>query len=372
MKKINIISIFINFLFILIYCFPIYYFTQKTGYEIDKYIFLIFSIFTYGVYVLQQKKIEVKEAFFILLILLVVYFKKSLEPLLLIEYLLLYKILRDKKNSINIPNSILVISTIGVLFYSILYFGNLKGYLCTGLMEINQSGFLIFFLFTIIYHRNKKIGTLLLLFGLLTLSRNYLLCLIVLFFMNNKISYKLSEKLNFKALLAISLVFLTILSYSFNYAYDNNKISESYSDYRKFIYIYDYSNYFRFSTNFNLIELYFQHPTKLLTGIDDEEFIALAHQLAINKSRLYRPILPHNYFFSYFRIYGIFCIFIFMFLEKIVTLVTNKKSFIILLILFIYGNILGVGFTNYYLFLTMFTMLEFYGGKNEKEDNNSY
>ena len=372
MKKINIVSVFVCFLFVLIYCFPIYYFTQKTGYEIDKYIFLAFSIFAYGIYVIQQKKIESKEALFILLILIVVYFKHSLEPLLLIEYLLLYKLLKDKKNAISIPNSILIISTIGVLFYSMIYFGKLKGYLCTGLMEINQSGFLIFFLFTIIYHRNKKIGTLLLLFGLFTLSRNYLLCLVVLFLMDNKISYKLSEKLSFKSLLAISLVFLTILSYSFNYAYDNNKISESYSDFRKFVYIYDYSNYFRFSTNFNLIEIYFQHPAKLVTGIGDEEFIDLAHQLSIDKNRLYRPILPHNYFFSYFRIYGIFCIFIFMFLEKIVSLVTNKNSFIILIILFIYGNILGLGFTNYYLFLTMLTMLEFYGGRHEKENNSNY
>lgn len=362
MKRINYINLFVNFLFFIMYLFPIHYFIVKTGYELDKYIFLLVSVFIYGLYTVRQKKIEIKEALFLGLIIVVMFVKKSIEPLVLVEYLLLYKLLRDKKYSLSVSNKTLAICTLGVFFYSILYFGNLKGYMCTGLMEINQSGFLIFFLFAIIYNRNKKIGLPLLLLGTTTLSRNYILCLILLFVLNDKIIEKIYNKLDFKTLLLISFGFLTLLSYSFNYAYDHNKISESFSDFRKYIYIFDYSNYFRFSTNYNLIEVYSQHPQKLITGIGEEEFIDLAHRLANSKNRLYRPILPHNYFFSYFRIYGIFCIFIFMFLEQIINLIKNKKNFKILIIIFVYANILGVGFTNYYLFLTMLTMLE-YGGE---------
>lgn len=369
MRKVNTISLLVNCLFLLIYIFPIRFFINLTGLEIDKYIFLGICLLIYIIWIAYTKKIEIKEILFLIVIASVSIIKKTLEPFVLFEYLLLYKILKNNSDAVKISNKILFISVFGVLFYSIIYFGKLKGYLCTGLMEINQSAFLIFFLFLLIYKRNKKLGLFLLSFGIITLSRNYLLCLLLFLILKGSLYQKLFNILNFKKLLAISFVFLGIFSYSFDYAYEHNMISKSYNDYRKYIYIYDYSNYFRFSTNYDLIELYFKHPSKLLTGIDEEEFIRMNRAAARAEGKLYRPILPHNYFFSYFRIYGIFCVFIFMFLEKIINVVCNKNNFFILLILFVYANILGIGFTNYYLFLTMFTMLEFSGGLYEKYNN---
>ena len=299
MKKINFVHIFSNFLFLLIYVFPIRFFIEKTGYELDKYIFLLVCFFMYFMILINLKKIDIREIVFLFIIFLMCFFRREIAPLMLIEYLLLFKILKNYSKDFYISTSILVLSLIGVIFYSIIYFGRLKGYLCTGLMEINQSGFLIFFLFLLFYKRNRKIGTILLIFGTITLSRNYLLCLNIFFVLKNKISINLYQHLSFRKLLLISLIFLTLLSYSFDWAYEHGKISESYNDFRKYIYIYDYSNYFRFYTNYNLIELYITYPKKLITGINEDEFISLNLQKARQNGRLYRPILPHNYFFSY-------------------------------------------------------------------------
>ena len=367
MKKINYITVFFNLIFLLIYIFPIKAVVELCGLELEKYIFLVLCMIIYLMYLIDYRKILLEDILFSILIVLISFIKKSLEPIMLIEYLLLYRILKTNRSDVKVSKYVLIISTLGVFFYSFLYLGDLKGYMSTGIGEINQSGFLIFFLFLNIYNENRKIGIFLLILGLITLSRNYMLCFVMFMLMRNLDFERIYSFLTFKKMIVFSLIFLTGLSFSFSYAYDHGKISESYNDLRKYVYIYDYSNYFRFSTNYNLIEIYIENPSRLLTGIEDREFILLCKRLALKKGRVYRAIYPHNYFFSYFRIFGLFCIFIFMYLEKIVKLVLNQKNYVLLLVLFVYVNILGLGFTNYYLYLTMFTLLNYRRGEEQNE-----
>lgn len=377
-KNINInINKMITFItFLSIFIFPTYILIDKTGYDITKYIFFIVSFALYLLAILYSKKIALLEILFIVMIIILCVIKKSIDPLSLIELVLIYRAINtlDFKKS-RPTKKLLIFSSIGVLLYSLLYF-NLNGrFLYTGLREVNQSSFAIFMLALIIKKFNKKLGNLALLLGILNFSRNYLLCLVIYYFLEcikNKDFYTtLSKKISFKKLAVFSIFGLILLSGIFEVAYENNKLVEYKSGFEKYVYIVDYSNYFRFTTNTNLIKIYIEKPEKLFTGIEEEEFYNYTRKIAYANNRRYRSIKPHNYFFSYFRIYGIFSIFIFVFVEKIINKVLTKNNFSIFIVVFIYSILLGVGFTNYWLFLTVITLNVHLEEKNERINNHN-
>ena len=139
--------------------------------------------------------------------------------------------------------------------------------------------------------------------GLFTFSRNYLLCLIIYFILekikNKEFFIKISKYINFKNLTILSFAILIFLSSLFSYAYKNNKIGEYQQGWNRYLTLFDYSNYARFTVNTKLIDIYINYPSYLLTGIEDEKFYDLSYKISEKTGVLYKPIKPHNYFFSY-------------------------------------------------------------------------
>lgn len=359
--KLNASKSLITITFLCCFMLPTYLFNYIFNVDVVEYLFLIVSLLLYVLIVITNKKISKFEFFSTIVILILCIVRKSIAPLYLVELLVAYK-LSDNflKNGVLLNKKVLFISLLFVGLYSILYFGHDGRYIYTGLKEINQSGFAIFMLFLIIRKQNKNIGNILLLLGNLTFSRNYLLCLIIFWFIekfkNTKFFEKIYKYLNFRNLFVGSVLVLLFFAFLFDNAYKNNKLSDYQTGFKRYLNIYDYSNYFRFSINKKLIDIYIDNPSYLLTGLDDEEFYELSYKYSVDNAIPYRRIKPHNYFFSYFRIYGIFSSVIFVILGKIMNKLVNKNNVSILLVLFIYANILGIGFANYWLFLTIIAL----------------
>ena len=377
--KLNIYRIIIFITFFCVFLSPTYILNTITGIDFTKYIFFIVTVFIY-IYMILKEKISITEIVMTILIVLASLIQKSIETLSLLELLLIYRMIGKTeivKEKVNKSNNVIIISVLGIIIYSIIYLGFNGRYIYTGIREINQSGFAIFMLALIIRKNNKKIGNLLLVLGLFTFSRNYLLCLIVFWGLelikNKKIYEKLYEIFTFKKLLILSTIILILLSIVFEIAYSKDRLVEYKTGIEKYLYIFDYSNYFRFSTNTNLIKIYIDNPAKLLTGITEEEFFEHTYNIAVKEHKRYRKIKPHNYFFSYLRIYGLFSIVIFIFLDKIISNVVTKHNFSVLIIIFLYAIILGVGLANYWLYLSIFTLILYQdGGRKNGGYNDSY
>lgn len=359
--KLNASKLLIFITFLCCFMLPTYFFNNTLGIDLVEYLFLIISMLIYFVVIIIDKKISKFEFFSTIVILILCIIRKSIIPLYLIELLIAYRLTENFiKNEIVISKKNLIVSIFFIVLYSLIYFGYNGRYIYTGLREINQCGFAIFMLFLIIRKRNKKIGNILLLLGNLTFSRNYLLCLVFFLIIEKlkttKLFNKIYKYLNFKNLLILSVGLLLFFAFLFENAYKNNLLSDYQTGFKRYLNIYDYSNYFRFSINKKLIDIYMNNPSYLLTGLNDEKFYELSYNYSVDNSIPYRRIKPHNYFFSYFRIYGIFSIIIFIILGKIMKRLVNKNNISILLVIFIYANILGIGFANYWLFLTIITL----------------
>lgn len=359
--KFNGVKILVIATFICVFMFPTYYIKNISGIDADDFFFLGMTLLVYIGTIATSKQITRIELFSLLLIIIICIFKHSVAPLYLIELMLAYRFSDClSEGKIIKVKGLSYLCIFFVLIYSMLYFGYDGRYIYTGLREINQSGFAILMLFLIIRYYNKKIGNILLLTGLLTFSRNYLLCLII-FLILEKIKttnffQKIYHVLTFKNLMLVSFFFLLALSISFEIAYKNNRLSEYQNGINKYLNLYDYSNYFRFSVNTKLLKIYKNHPQYLLTGIDDEQFYQYSLEISKQEQLPYRQIKPHNYFFSYLRIYGIFATLIFIILEKIVSKIANINNISILIVIFVYANILGIGLANYWLYLSLITM----------------
>ena len=367
-------KLIVGVVFFCIYLFPTYYANNMTGINFTKYMFLGFVLLLYLLFIHKTNQTSKYELFLAMIIVIISYIKKSVESIVIMETLFLYKIVDTIDNKeLKVSKNVLLLSLLGILLYSILFFGDEGRYIFTGLHAANQGGFELLMLFILIRFYNKKFGNILMLLGLLTFSRNYLLCLvlfIVLEYMKKKKIYtKLCNFFSFKKLLVIIVIVLSLLSIFFQYEDRNNKLGSYQSGINRYTNVLDYSNYFRFTVNTNLIKIYMSHPEKLLTGITDNEFYAYNFYLTLKEGMRYRKIKPHNFFFSYLRIYGIFALLIFWFLSKIFDKIIDKSNFSIFIVAFIYSNILGIGLANYWLYLTVIIMLIYKNGLKGDEVN---
>jgi len=376
-SKLDLGKYILFFTFFCVFISPTTFLENIFNIDITKYIFLVFSILTYTILICLNKKISKTEILMIVTILCICVVQKSIVPLSLIELILIFKsldMLIIQKTTIS--KRILIISIVGIVFYSLIYFNYNGRFLYTGLKEINQSGFAILMLAILVRSKNKKIGNIILALGLLTFSRNYMLGMLVyllLEFIKKTNFYSMIYNFfSFKNLTIVSILFLIIIAGIFEFAYSKDKLVEYKEGFSRYIYIFDYSNYFRFSVNTNLIQVYVKHPEKLLTGIEEEEFIKYSCEISQQNNRKCRSIKPHNYFFSYMRIYGLFSIIIFIFLNSIFKKIITKNNFSVFVTIFVYASLLGIGFANYWLFLTIFTLLAYKDERSEKDARFNY
>lgn len=363
-RKIKLFDVLIAAVFINLYMIPIYYLTDM-GVRLDEYIFMIILVSFYITYLFSYKTIKIKDIFFIIFIFYIVIQHQSISETHLLSLVVIDKIIEEKDQlASKLRNTKLKYFALAfTVFYTLIYFGDNGRYIFTGIKEINQSGFLLMMLFIIIKSTNKKIGDILILIGILTFSRSYIFSVIVfyssnLFFSNirdNNILVKISKK--FLVLGIISIIVLISLSIAFTNLYLKGELIEYQEGVSRLLSFNDYSNYFRFITNTNLLEMYSNDPRLLITGISSEKFLELNRQLAVSKGLMYRAIRPHNFFFSYLRIYGVFSVGIFLYLSTILKKVVTKKNIPVFLVVIIYASTLGMGFSNTWLFLTVFALI---------------
>ena len=345
---------------------PTHFLLNTYSIDVTNYIFLSLIIILYTASIIKEKRISKYEVILLFLIIILCVIRQELYPLYLIEYMSAYKYINSSDFKNTNKKAAIIISLVGVAIYSCIYLGYANRYIYTGIREINQSSFALFMLFLIIRKKYHKLGTFLLLIGLLTLSRNYAVCLILLLILEliskSNLYQRIYKLLNIRVLMIVATVILLLSSIVFEISYNKGLLNEYKEGINRYSGIMDYSNYHRFTVNKKVIEIYAQKPHLLISGIEDETFYQESLRISRNKGKPFRKIKPHNYFFSYIRIYGIWSIIIFIYLIKLFDKITTKENAHILLIIMVYANILGIGLANYWLFLSIITMLTYKEG----------
>ena len=259
---------------------------------------------------------------------------------------------------------------IAVAFYSIYYFGEDGRFAFSSMHEINQSGLAIFLLGIILYNKNKKIGIGTLVFGLLTFSRSYYLglaLLIIGYKFKNKISGNIIKKANYFIITVVTTILLFVIGIFYIQQFKLGNISLSENNISRVFNLIDYSNFFRFSANVILFYVIKKHPSILIGGIDNQQYLLYAHSQAGSMGVSYVGNIPHNLFLSHLKMYGIISILETIYLSKILKKIVNKENFFIYISIIFYSIFLGSGLFNYWLFLSIFVMLMYNtGAENEK------
>lgn len=363
MKKINMINILCTIVFFCIYILPVDFLSNII--PLDKYIFIGIVLIIYVSLVLKLKKITLFDIAIFTISIFFCLLKNDVSYMHIISIGLCNKlysnsnILKEIKHYLQ-NSMFLYICLFFVIIYSIIYFGYDGRYVNTGQLDPNTSGLAIFCLFTIIRSRNKKIGNFLLVIGFLTFSKSYLLAIIIYilfsYLYNNK---NIFLKLNYAVLSGLSIAFLIFLSSLFIYMEDLGKIKNYQTGINRFIVFFDYSNYHRFTVNTNLLAIYKENKNLLMTGIEEEIFYNLNSKYSQSQGMIFYRIRPHNYFFSYFRIYGIWSLLIFILTYKVMKKVLNETNNSISVAIFMYLIFLGLGMNNYWLYLTSFTLIAY-------------
>lgn len=204
----------------------------------------------------------------------------------------------------------------------------------------NYSGFFLFILFLFLkFEKMKIMSYVILISGLLTLSRGYILAILIFFLIDNfnfikSIIVKL--KLNkFLVILFISLIFLVFVENYF--VKQNERLLGSGNDIEKIYTIADASNQDRFTANVLFKNNLFENFSDYQFGIDIEYYI----------ENVFRNT-PHNAFYSIIINYGIyFTIFYFIIFSKIYNKLMNKENIGIIISLFSYYILLGTGIQGY-------------------------
>ena len=249
-----------------------------------------------------------------------------------------------------------------------------SGLLFSAIGEINLTGLSMFCLAFIAMKKNKKLGYTVMILGLLTLSRSYILALLCVLLFENKYIKKIVEKiinrLSYFNLTIISNLLLFMLGIGYVYLFLHNGIIDysTTAGFSRLFKLNDYSNFFRFFAIFVTGYIFIKYPKKLLLGISNDEFLSYGNEIASSYGVPFSGIAPHNIFFSHLKIYGLAVFFeialISKYLKKIVT-VNNFKFF---LAIFLYGIILGTGLYNYWLYLSVIVFILYEGvDKNKKK-----
>lgn len=374
-QKIDLIKLVIIIVFLSFFVLPINLFRQ-IGFNFDEYIFAFAIIVYFFNYIFKNGKLKLKDFFILIIMIYFFVIDSTLTHIHFLSLIVLDKMLVNKEKIAGyIYNSrITMISLLFVFVYSVIYFGHDGRYIYTGLRSPNQGGLTLILLFLIIRIKNKKMGNLMLLMGLLTFSKSYLLGLLIFIITNILVHKKIpSSKLliaslkNFKFLAISSVVFVILVSGYFGVLYNTNSLKSYTKGFERYTTIFDYSNYFRFSVNTNLLKVYEKHPDKLLYGIDNEDFFLYNLEITQDEGQRYNRIKPHNYFFSYMQKYGIFSLMIFWYLASILKKVVVRENLSVFLLIFAYVTFLGSGLTSNWLYLSVFTMLLYSKALSSKE-----
>ncbi|MCM1440272.1 MAG: hypothetical protein NC131_13880 [Roseburia sp.] len=343
---------------------------DEMGFPATNIILAVFLIYTY---IKGLGKISFYEFTYICFIVGLVFYQKSILPIVLLAPLVAYK---NVNRAVIYDFQLILLKTrwihlalISTVFYSLYYGLRMTDgrFLHTGVYEVNTSGLAVFLLGLVYLKRNKIIGKFVLLFGCLSFSRNYYLALIIYFFFNLKWTRKklqeweIDKRVDFKTVTILSVFFLYTMGVLSESIYEHGGVVYAESFVERVRNVIDLSNYYRFTTNLYLIRIWREQPMTLLLGISTEKFRLYCTKIAMERKQLYANNNPHNFFFSYTKLFGIAGVMDMLYVSRILKKVVDINNFSIFLVICCYTIFLSLGVNGEWLFWTLGVLGLYYG-----------
>lgn len=361
------------------YVIPDYY-LDSLGLPVSSMLLGGFLVISLLLYFKNNGNIKIYDLIYIILIMFCIIYQKSISPLVLLTPLVAVKCL-NQQAVINIKRVLLnsnlpYLALIFTIIYSVFYGISTGRFVHTGIFEVNSSGLAVFLLGLIFMKRNKMQGTLILLFGCLSFSRNYILSLLVYLVINTKKDGFFKRHFNskifdFRFLMIFTGVILYVLGGICQYKYSQGEILYETTFWGRMTNFFDISNYFRFTTNYFLIEIFNQNPSLWLVGCKVNEFKRLCLLYAAQNGQLYVGNNPHNFLFSYIKLYGMAGLIDIFYVGKLFKKFLRKENFGMYLAVCIYCIFLSVGANGYWLLLTLSVMILYIDGDSEEKVSNA-
>lgn len=341
---------------------------KLNGIPIGKVSFVLNLLLIYGMLILKTKQITKKEILYLLLIGANCTISGSVRSVVLVTLLPLVHCLNywteeEIKERI-LKKEMLYLALAGVCLYSFVWYSHDGRFIHTALKDINESSLGVFCLGVIVRKKNRILGRLVLICGLLTLSRNYWLAMLVLVFFESGYLKQLIrpfrfEKWSFFTILLISSSCLLGMGVLFLIFYKENQIMIAASGLKRVFTVFDTSNYDRFTVNFLLGLVLVKKWSLMFSGIPNyETYVSYMAESAKRLGVPYRKNVPHNYVFSSMRLYGIpMTVLTILILSGILKKVVDKENYPVFWGVISYAVFLGSGFEMYWAYLTFFTLI---------------
>lgn len=311
-------------------------------------------------------RLRVFDLVYLALIAYCIVYQRSISPLVLLTPLMAVKCLNEKSEA-NIKRILLhsklpYLALAFTLVYSLLYGVSTGRFMHTGVYEVNSSGLAVFLLGLIFMKRHKLFGRLVLLFGCLSLSRNYILALAIYFVMNVRKNGFFKRHFNsrlfdFRFLMISTSIVLYVLGAICCYQYSRGMVIYETTFWGRLTNFFDISNYLRFTTNYFLIEVFNQNPILWLVGCKVNEFKRLCLLYANQHGQFYKGNNPHNFLFSYIKLYGLAGVLDVLYVGHIFKKFLCKENLGIYLAVCTYCIFLSVGANGCWLLLTLSVMI---------------
>lgn len=280
---------------------------------------------------------------------------------------------RNEVNRVISKSFIPYLCIIFTFIYSILYHilgigGRGEGAIGSGLIftaigEINLTGLSIFCLSLIIRKKSKLLSSILFMFGFLTISRSYMLAILCLIIFNFKFIKmflkKMISRITYLKLTILFSIILFLLGVLNIYLYLNGEIvsHSSTAGFSRLFVFNDLSNYFRFLAIYLIVMIIINNPKAAFLGFSNEQFVEYGIEIAQQKGILFSEIGTHNLFFSHLKMYGIGVFLEIIYVSKCLKSIITESNFGIFIGIFFYCIILGTGFNNYWLYLSVITLI---------------
>ncbi len=337
-----------------------------------QYSKLIFYGFTIVMACIVLKRMKTMDLLICILAVALTFLTKSLTPLSWISTVILCRMLEEgegeyiKRIILTTRMNYIALAFVGV--YSVLYglrtiSSNDFQLARTAIFEVNQSGLAILCLGLIIKAKHNLPGNIILCFGMLGLSRNYILALILLLIINRRFILEKLEKgyrkglLKFTTIIFLSTFAVICIGLLYIYWWNMGEITFK-TGTSRISNLKDYSNFYRFSTNITFVNMIRQNPIHLLIGYSDLEEYREGLVQSASALHIYTSgHTPHNFMLSYFRLYGISTIILVFYISKTLNHVISKYNVGIYLSICLYPIFMSAGFNTWWLYLTVFVLL---------------
>lgn len=357
-KRINLSKTIVNYAFIstFISIFILNNNNNSTNYFITRVINLVLTLLLLCMLTLSLIKgfsLKVRTYLLILFLVSSVMVVLALRKYMIFHWIYLIFIIYYSKIEIELNEKIkriIILTSFASISFQ-MFTNNFLGYIpVLSWQDPNYSAYYLFMFFLFTKRNNYKIISYVTLsFGFLTLSRTYILAVIIYLIIDkshNVRNFITKFKLNsFYKLSFISIVFVLFVG---NYFLSNvgDIINVNDRTFDRITNINDASNQFRFIANNKFIEALINNPSKFLFGVDKETYQS---SFFINT--------PHNSFLALITNYGmLFSIGFLIVFGNCINKLFVEKNYSIIISQFVFFTLLGSGFQGFPGILLFFAL----------------